>query len=146
MTSVDGLEILQLRGAQAAILDGAGVPMHGAPATGLAMLTNGHLGCDLIRVKPGEQFPVHVHPGDHLLLCLAGEGTITVADVTYKIVPGDLCMVEGVTPHAVGGGDNGDHLILAIGAPHTPVDSPKRMSLVDWAGQALSEPLFPTGN
>jgi quercetin dioxygenase-like cupin family protein len=121
------------------LVDGGGVDVHGAPARGLGLHTNGHLGADLLHVKAGDQFPVHTHPGDHLLYCLSGEGTITVDQVTYTIVPGDLYMVDGLVPHAVGAVT--DHVILAIGAPHKAVDSPERMAFVDWDGQAVEVPI-----
>lgn len=115
-----------------------GVAVHGAPATGLPVHTNGNLGADILHVAAGEQFPVHVHPGDHLLLCLSGEGTMTVDQVTYRIVPGDIYMVDGMVPHAVGA--TTDHVLLAIGSPHKPVDSPERMTFVDWDGTPVAAP------
>jgi quercetin dioxygenase-like cupin family protein len=118
-----------------------GVPVHGAPALGVPLHTNGHLGADLLHVKAGDRFPVHVHPGDHLLLCLQGTGTITIGEVTYDVQPGDLYMVNGQVPHAVGAGDE-DHVLVAIGAPHKPVTSPERMQLTNWAGEKVSRPLF----
>jgi quercetin dioxygenase-like cupin family protein len=118
-----------------------GVPVHGAPALGVPLHTNGHLGADLLHVKAGDRFPVHVHPGDHLLLCLQGTGTITIGEVTYKVRPGDLYMVDGQVPHAVGAGEE-DHVLVAIGAPHKPVTSSERMQLTDWAGNRVGRPLF----
>lgn len=115
--------------------------VHGADATGLNLHTNGHLGADILHVPAGNQFPVHTHPGDHLLLCLAGTGTITVNETTYYVVPGDFYMVNGRIPHAVGAGAT-DHVLVAIGAPHKPVDSPERMAFTDWAGNPVELPLF----
>lgn len=114
--------------------------VHGAPAVGIPMQSNGgQLGADLIHVKAGDQFPVHTHPGDHLLFCVAGHGTMSVAGITYEIRPGDLYMVDGAVPHAVGAIT--DHTILAIGAPHKPVDSPDRMTWCDWEGNPVDQPL-----
>lgn len=121
-------------------LPGQGVKVHGAPAMGAAMHTNGHLGVDMLHVAAGQQFPVHTHPGDHLLYCLRGRGTITIAQVTYEINPGDIYMVDGQIPHAVGAIT--DHVLLAIGAPHKPVDSPERMAFVDWDGNPAGIPLL----
>lgn len=126
-----------------AVADGLpeqGVPVHGAPAVGTAMLTNGQLGCDMLHVKAGEQFPVHTHPGDHLLYCVRGEGTITVDKIVYRVVPGDIYMVDGAVPHAVGAYT--DHWLLAIGSPHKAVDAPDRMAFVDWDGQPAVNPLL----
>lgn len=120
-----------------------GVQVHGAPAVGLPLHTNGHLGADMLHVHAGDQFPVHTHPGDHLLYCLAGEGTITVDEVTYKIKPGDFYMVNGMTPHAVGAIT--DHVLVAIGSPHKAVDSPERMEWVDWDGNPVETPIRANG-
>lgn len=133
-----GLRIVNVP-ATAPHVEDDGLPVHGAPATGIPLHTNGHLGADLLHVKAGDQFPVHTHPGDHLLYCVSGEGTMTVGQVTYPIHPGDLYMVDGMVPHAVGAVT--DHVIMAIGSPHKPVDSPERMTWVDWEGNPVDVPL-----
>ena len=46
-------------------------------ATGEPLLSNGSLGADIIRLAAGDGFVPHTHPGDHLLIVLAGQGTIT---------------------------------------------------------------------
>jgi quercetin dioxygenase-like cupin family protein len=122
----------------------SGVPVHGAPATGLPLHSNGHLGADILHVPAGKQFPVHTHPGDHLLYCLEGTGTISVDGVTYNIIPGDLYMVDGLVPHAVGAGPS-DHILVAIGSPHKPVSSPERLTFTDWAGNILDQPINADG-
>lgn len=118
-----------------------GVPVHGANAIGLPLHSNGHLGADILSVPPNAAFPVHTHPGDHLLLCLAGTGTISVGEVTYEVEPGDFYMVDGLTPHAVGAGPEG-HVLIAIGSPHKPIQSPERMTFTDWHGNILETPVF----
>jgi len=105
-------------------------PMHGAPATGRGLVTNGRLGADLIRLPAGKGFAPHTHPGDHLLLQLAGRGTICYGGKVYETVPGTIYMVEGSEPHAVGAID--DAVILAVGSPHRRVESPDRMDLVEY--------------
>ena len=139
-TTAAGLRILNLNDL-ARTSPAIAVPVHGADATGLTLHTNGHLGADMLWVPAGARFPVHVHPGDHLLLCLSGHGTITVNEVTYDVYPGDLYMVDGNVPHAVGAGDT-DHVLVSIGAPHKPVDSPERMQFTDWAGDVVNTPHF----
>lgn len=138
-----GLKIVNLPRADRR-LPAAGVDVHGAPARGLALHTNGHLGADLLHVRAGDQFPVHTHPGDHLLYCVSGVGTMTVDEQTWEIQPGDLYMVDGMVPHAVGAIT--DHTILAIGAPHKPVDSEERMTFVDWDGNEVEVPLLVEGD
>lgn len=138
--STSRLRIVNLRDAAEAI-GSAGVPVHGAEALGLGLHSNGHLGADLLHVPARARFPVHTHPGDHLLYCLSGTGTITVAETTYTVRPGDLYMVDGLVPHAVGAGE-ADHVLVAIGAPHKAVDSPERMAWTDWEGRTVPTPLF----
>ncbi len=140
MTNNQPLKIANLSDV-AAVVSAQGVPVHGADALGLALHTNGHLGADMLWVPAQKRFPVHTHPGDHLLLCLSGSGTITIGEVTYMVGPGDLYMVDGMVPHAVGAGDS-DHILVAIGAPHKPVDSPERMTFTDWAGRRVDIPIF----
>lgn len=105
--------------------------MHGAPgATGAPLVTNGAIGADVIRLEAGGGFAPHTHPGHHVLIVLAGEGTITYDGVVYPTRAGQIYLIEGEVPHAVGAIT--DHLILAAGSPHKPVDSVERMSLVDY--------------
>src|SRR5262245_9945599 len=99
MTAKEPVRILNLTDVRERV-EHQGVAVHGAPAVGLPLHSNGHLGADMLFVKAGDQFPVHTHPGDHLLYCIAGEGTITVDKVTHKIYPGDIYMVDGMVPHA----------------------------------------------
>lgn len=135
-----GLPLVSLQ-AMADAVRTLGLPVHGAPATGLPLVSNGHLGADILHVPANGKFPVHCHPGDHLLLCLAGSGTISIGERTYQVSPGDLYLVPGEVPHAVGAGDQ-DHVLVAIGSPHKPVDSPERMWLTDWDGNRTGSPLF----
>jgi quercetin dioxygenase-like cupin family protein len=100
-------------------------------ATGRSLLSNGYLGADLLHIPAGEGFAPHIHPGDHLLFVVAGQGTITVEGEITPTHPGQAYMVEGAVPHAVGA--ISDHVILAIGAPHKPLDSPARQDLVEYA-------------
>lgn len=139
-----GLRIINLRAAIADV-HANGVQVHGADAIGLGLHSNGMLGADILSVPPDTAFPVHTHPGDHLLLCLEGTGTISVDGITYKVTPGDLYMVDGMIPHAVGAGPGG-HVLVAIGSPHKPIDSPERMTFTDWDGTPTDAPLFHPGS
>lgn len=97
-----------------------------SPATGEALITNGRLGADLIRLDAGEGFAPHTHSGDHLLVVLGGSGTITYDGRIYATSAGEMYIVAGLVPHAVGA--ISEHIILAIGAPHKPLDSIDRMT------------------
>ena|SRR5437763_5231868 len=105
--------------------------MHGArDATGQGLVTNGSLGADVIRLPAGGGFAPHTHPGHHLLIVLGGEGTITYDGVVYPTRAGQIYLIEGRVPHAVGAIT--DHVILAAGSPHKSVDAADRMALVDY--------------
>lgn len=113
-------------------LPGDGQPVHGAPAEGIPLLTNGHLGADLLYVAPGDSFPLHVHAGHHFLYCVMGKGTVTFGGVVHQIVPGDLYMIQADIEHAVGSDPDGDgHWLVAFGAPHAQLDSHERMEVIE---------------
>lgn len=112
------------------------VAMHGADATGLSLVTNQTIGADIIRLPRGAGFPPHTHPGHHVLVITGGRGTITYGGRIYPTQAGEIYLVEGGVAHAVGAIT--DHVILAVGAPHMPVDSHRRMSAVPYQ-EVLSE-------
>jgi quercetin dioxygenase-like cupin family protein len=119
-----------------------GIDVVGAKAKGVPVHTNGHLGVDVLRVEAGDSFPIHTHEGDHLLLCLEGKGTISIAGKTYHVVEGDIYMVAGMTPHAVGAASDSYHVLAAIGAPHKAIDSPNRMTATDWDGNIVESAIY----
>jgi len=106
------------------------VPMAHSPATGAGLVTNGALGVDVIRLGAGEGFSPHTHPGDHLLIVIAGQGTMSYDGVIYPTRAGQVYMVEGSVPHAVSAIT--DHVILAVGNPHRAVGDPERATLVEY--------------
>jgi quercetin dioxygenase-like cupin family protein len=106
------------------------VPMAHSTSTGEDLVSNGLLGADVIRLGPGEGFVPHTHPGDHLLIVIGGYGTITYDGRIYPTKAGEIYMVEGGVPHAVGAVT--EHVILAVGAPHRPVGSADRMTPVEY--------------
>lgn len=105
--------------------------MHGARhASGQALVSNGHIGADLIRLAAGARFPVHTHPGHHVLVVVAGHGTPTYNGQVLPTMAGECYLVEGAVPHAVGAIT--DHLIVAVGAPHRSVDATDRLEVADY--------------
>jgi mannose-6-phosphate isomerase-like protein (cupin superfamily) len=102
---------------------------HGV-GTGEGLVSNGLLGADIIRLGAGERFQPHTHAADHLLIVIGGEGTITCDGRIHPTRAGEIFLVEGEKPHAVGA--RTDHVLLAIGAPHIPVNSPGRMSPIPY--------------
>lgn len=111
-------------------------PMYGTKATGAALVSNGYLGVDEIHVPAGQGFAPHTHPGDHLLIVVAGEGTVTFDGRIYPTRAGQVYMVEGDAPHAVGAIT--DHVILAVGAPHRPIGGADRMELTAYEAIAAT--------
>lgn len=99
-------------------------------AHGDALVSNGELGVDLIRVDAGDGFVPHTHPGDHILIPVYGSGTITYDGTVYETGAGQVYIIEGEVPHGVGAIT--DHAILAVGAPHAPIDSPDRMTPTEY--------------
>lgn len=104
--------------------------MEGTHATGEGLVSNGHLGADVIRCAAGGGFAPHTHIGDHLLLVIAGEGTIAYDGRIYPTFPGQAYFVEGAVPHAVGAIT--DHVLISVGAPHRAVDAPDRQALQEY--------------
>lgn len=106
-------------------------------ATGRSLVTNGLLGADLLHLPAGEGFAPHTHPGDHLLFVVGGYGTITIDGTITATRPGNVYLVRGSVPHAVGA--TTDHVILAVGAPHRRLESEERQELTEYA--AVLSPL-----
>src|SRR6202030_4544018 len=99
-------------------------------ATGEGVLSNGYLGADIIHLRAGDGFVPHTHPGDHLLIVIGGRGTITYGSKIYPTEAGQIYMIDGDVPHAVRAIT--DHVILAVGSPHRPVDAVDRMTPVPY--------------
>lgn len=87
----------------------------------------GKMGIDLIEMEPGTSFPLHTHPGAHILFVLEGEGSVTIAGRTYTTKPGDCYFIPGDASHAVSASQR--HTLLAIGFPHRALTDPERMTV-----------------
>jgi mannose-6-phosphate isomerase-like protein (cupin superfamily) len=114
------------------------VAIYGTHATGVELVTVGTIGADILRLPAGAGFPPHTHVGHHVLIVLAGEGTITYEGEIHPTRAGQIYIVEGNLPHAVGAIT--DHVILAVGSPHKRIQDVDRMSVLDY-----SEVLSPIG-
>lgn len=123
-----------ISGALVDMYDDSGNRLPGIQGTGGSRghTTSGQaLGVDRIVMAPGSAFPLHIHEGDHLLVILAGTGSIHVDGVDYKLTVGDSIYVPAEYPHGVGGPvDDRPFEILAFGIPHHPIDSHTRMTIV----------------
>lgn len=113
------------------------------------------IGVDLLELQPGAAFPLHVHPGDHILIGALGAGTIRVEGVAYPITPGTTVFVAADLVHGVGTHESleaipekwgrsrdafvlaaGTFRLYAVGVPHKHVSAEDRMLLVDDPGAA----------
>ena len=96
------------------------------------------IGVDLIEMDPGSAFPLHVHPGDHVLFGLEGEGFVTVNETDHRLGEGVTVFIAAEQPHGVRGPVSGRFRFLAFGVPHKHVSSTSRMRLVDAEHSNLS--------
>jgi quercetin dioxygenase-like cupin family protein len=100
-------------------------------AVGLT-LENIELGADLIEMDAGSAFPLHTHPGDHMLYVIRGRGLVHVDGRDYPVVSGDSIFVPADYPHGVKTyADSVESFcFLAVGHPHKHLSSPERMIVV----------------
>lgn len=96
------------------------------------MTVAGHeIGADLIEMQPGSAFPLHVHPGDHILYVLSGPGIVHVDGVDHWVGTGDTIFIPAEYPHGVKTLSSAPPLVfLAVGCPHKHVSARDRMRLV----------------
>lgn len=59
------------------------------------------IGGDLIEMQPGSSFGTHVHAGDHLLYCIAGEGQVYIEGRMRHWRKGDTVFIAADYPHGV---------------------------------------------
>jgi quercetin dioxygenase-like cupin family protein len=126
------------------LLAGEWVPLHdeaGAPLPGIrgrvgaaATAADGHeIGVDLIEMQPGTAFPLHTHPGDHVLYVQSGAGCVHVDGTDHRVKPGDTIFIPAEYPHGVQGPPAGTVyplVFLAFGHPHKHVSASDRMKVV----------------
>jgi quercetin dioxygenase-like cupin family protein len=94
--------------------------------------TGAALGADLVEMQPGSSFPLHTHPGDHILYIVEGSGFVHVDGVDHEMRRGDTIFVPAEYPHGVRTRPDasGPLVFLAVGHPHRPLDSRDRMRVV----------------
>jgi quercetin dioxygenase-like cupin family protein len=90
------------------------------------------IGADAIEMQPGSAFPLHVHPGDHILYIIQGGGLVHVDGVDYKVRKGDTIFIPAEYPHSVKTFDTAPSPLtfLAVGHPHKHISAKDRMRLV----------------
>lgn len=88
------------------------------------------IGVDYIEMQPGSAFQLHVHPGDHILYCLSGQGLVHVDGENHAMNVGDTVFIPAEYPHGVKNESRGTLRFLAFGHPHKPIDATDRMRYV----------------
>ena len=105
---------------------------------GAAALTESgiEIGADLIEMQPGSAFPLHKHPGDHILYVISGRGIVHVDGTDHTIVTGDTIFVPAEYPHGVKTypDEATPFRLLAVGHPHINLSSKDRMQIVEAMG------------
>jgi quercetin dioxygenase-like cupin family protein len=92
-----------------------------------------NMGLDIITMQPRTQFPLHTHPGHHILYILDGPIAVHYDGVDYYLDQGDSVFVPAIDPHGVKtvGHNLNPAKFLAIGYPHKHVSSSGRMAIVE---------------
>lgn len=93
------------------------------------------IGADLIEMQPGSAFPLHVHPGDHILYAISGRGTVTIDEKVRHFESGTTIYIAGAYPHNIGtyAEDSDPFTLLAIGHPKKEVSAHDRMHAITYA-------------
>ena len=87
------------------------------------------LGVDFIELEAGAKFPLHVHPGAHIVFVLEGKGELTIGKNVHNTDAGDSIYVPGSIEHRVAAIEK--HKIIVIAVPHQALDNADRMDITD---------------
>ncbi len=90
----------------------------------------GHeIGADLIKMECESAFPLHTHPGDHILYIHEGIGSVHIGGRDHLVRAGDTIYIPADLPHGVSGPKAGQPplIFLAFGYPHKHLSSRDRM-------------------
>lgn len=132
-----------LAGEYTELYDELGNPLPGIKGRmGVTAVTEaGHdIGVDYICMSPGSQFPLHVHPGDHILYILSSQiGMVHVNGKDLVVKEGDSVFIPAEFPHGVKTHPEAteEFKFLAFGHPHKHLDATDRMHQVNEAGERL---------
>lgn len=66
---------------------------------------NSAVSLTLFAFDKGEEISTHASGGDALVLCLEGEGTITIGTEKFTVKEGESIVMPANTPHAVFAGE-----------------------------------------
>lgn len=117
-----------------------------AGAAAITMLSNEEIGVDYIEMEPGHDFPLHTHPGDHLLVFLEGQALVHINGTDWLATAGFSIFIPGEYAHGVKTvpGFAGTLRFIAFGHPHKHIHGTDRMHVLTEAeiAAAESEKLF----
>jgi len=91
------------------------------------------IGADLIEMQPGSAFPLHTHPGEHILYVIQGAGLVHVDGLDHRVEVGDTIFIPAEYPHGVKSLPEATEpfLLLAVGYPHKDIAATDRMKVVE---------------
>ena len=72
---------------------------------------------ELVRLEPGDHSVPHVERWNHLLYFTSGTGDITIADKTWPVSPGTVCLVKAGEKHSLRNLGNDDMLVITVYDP-----------------------------
>jgi quercetin dioxygenase-like cupin family protein len=126
------------------VLDGPWIELvdeTGAPLPGIRGRTGAtahtaeeiEIGADVIEMQPGSAFPLHTHPGQHILYVIDGEGFVHIDGEDHAVKAGDTIFIPAEYAHGVRtmALAAGPLLLLSVGYPHQHIGSRERMRTVD---------------
>jgi quercetin dioxygenase-like cupin family protein len=98
-----------------------------------AMTVRGYeIGVDLIEMQPGAAFPMHVHPGDHILFVVSGRGIVHVDGTDHQVTAGETIYIPAEYTHGVKTirDEPKSFTFIAFGYPHKHLEATDRMTVV----------------
>ena len=101
--------------------------MHESDASANRLLKQNGFAADLIRFPPGGKVDLHTHPGNHMLFCVDGKGSVQYGEDLLQLLPGDCYLIEGSVPHAVFAAEDTQLTLIAVADDHRDVTSPDRL-------------------
>ena len=106
--------------------------IRGRAGVAMPTLEGIEVGADLIEMQPGSAFPLHTHPGEHILYVIQGKGYVHVDGIDHSIKEGDTIYVPAEYAHGVKTDERSacPFLLLAFGYPHKHIGAEDRMRIV----------------
>ena len=72
---------------------------------------------ELVRLDPGDHSVPHVERWNHLLYITHGTGDVTIADRTWPVGPGTVCLVKSGEKHSLRNLGADDMIVMTIYDP-----------------------------